>query len=260
MEAIGAELFSGCVGGFEEAVGVEEETVSGLDGVGRGFVGGEREGGKHESVFGDGDDFSVAEEEHGRVGGGGVAEGGSCGVEIDVGGGDELALGVSVEDGIHAGEERGRVGSVGSLGGGGEFDHGGDERCGDSVAGDVGDEEAGLFWVGDEEVVEVSGDGGHGDVAGGYLEVIGGGIGGWEDVSLDAAGDLEFLLNLAELGIAGQTSFCGYVAEGGEEEGEAYGFDIVKSPQGAGYVVVEDEGAEYESGSANDDGVAIGSL
>src|ERR1700733_15337552 len=104
MEAIGAELFSGCVGGFEEAVGVEEGAGSGLGGGGRG---------------------SVAEEEHGRVGGGGVAEGGSCGVEIDVGGGDERALGVSVEDGIHAGEERGRVGRGGSPGGGGAVGHGG---------------------------------------------------------------------------------------------------------------------------------------
>ena len=131
MEAFGAELFSGCVGGFEEAVGVEEEAVAGLDGVGGGFVGGEGEGGEHEAVFGDGDDLSVAEEEHGRVGCCGVAESGGGGVEIDVGGGDELALGIAVEDGVHTGEESGGVGGVGSLGSGGEFDHGGDERGGD---------------------------------------------------------------------------------------------------------------------------------
>ena len=226
MEAVGAELFSGCVGGFEEAVGVEEEAVSGLKRVRGRFVGREGEGREHKAVFLDGKDFSGAEEEHGRVGGGGVTEGGGGGVEEDVGGGDELALGVAVEDGVHAGEERGGVGGVGALRGGCEFDHGGDERSGDAVTGDVGDEEAGLLGVGDEEVVEVSGDGGHGDVAGGYLEVVGGGIGGGEDVGLDAAGDFEFFLDFVELMIASESALDGDVDEGCEEEGEAYGFDV----------------------------------
>ena len=52
--------------------------------------------------------------------------------------------------------------------------------AGTAVSGDVGDEEAGLGFAGDEEVVEVSGDGGHGDVAGGDAEVRGLRIGGGE--------------------------------------------------------------------------------
>ena len=191
-----------------------------------GFVDGEGEGGEHEAVFFDGGDFAGAQEKHGRVSGGGVAEGGGGGVEVDVGGGDELALRVAVEDGVHAGEERGGVGCVGALRGGGEFDHGGDECGGDTVAGDVGDEEAGLLRVGDEEVVEVSGYGGHGNVAGGDAEVRGGGVGGGEDVGLDAAGDFEFFLDFAELLVAVDAAFGGDIAESGEEEGEAYGFDI----------------------------------
>ena len=85
--------------------------------------------------------------QHGRVRGGGVAESGGGGVEVDVGGGDELTLRVAVEDGVHSGEECGGVGGVGALGGGGEFDHGGDEGGGDAMAGDVGDEQAGLLGL-----------------------------------------------------------------------------------------------------------------
>ena len=148
------------------------------------------------------------------------------------------------------------VGCVGALGGCCEFDHGGDESGGDAVAGDVGDEEAGLLGIGDEEVVEVSGDGGHGNVAGGDLKVVGLGIGQGQNRGLDAACDFEFLLKFAELVVAMEASFRGYVAEGCEEEGEAERFYIVKGVPGAGDVVVEDKGREYEDASANDDGIA----
>src|ERR1700750_2839406 len=148
---------------------------------------------------------------------GGVSEGARCGVEIDVGGGDKLLLGVAVEDGVHAGEEGCGVGCVGALRGGREFDHGGDQRGGGAVAGYVGDEEAGLLRIGDEEVVEVTGYGGHGDVAGGYVEVVGFRVGSREDGCLDAAGDLEFFLNFVVLMVAMQTALCGYVAEGAEK-------------------------------------------
>ena len=100
------------------------------------------------------------------------------------------------------------------------------------MAGDVGDEEAGLLAIGDEEVVEVAGDGGHGNVAGGDLKVVGLGIGQGENRGLDAACDFEFFLNFAELVVAREAALRGYVAEGCEEEGEAERFDIVKGEPG----------------------------
>jgi hypothetical protein len=51
-EAIGSELFAGCVCGFEDAVGVEDETIAGLKRVLDGGVGGEGKGCEHETVFG----------------------------------------------------------------------------------------------------------------------------------------------------------------------------------------------------------------
>ncbi len=48
-------------------------------------------------------DLSGAQQHHGRMGGGGVSQGGGCGIEIDVGGGDELLLRVAAEDGVHTG-------------------------------------------------------------------------------------------------------------------------------------------------------------
>ena len=127
------------VGGFEEAVGVEDEAVAGLEGMGGGDVGGEGEGGEHEAVFFDGDDLSGAQQEHGWVSGGGVMESSGDHVEIHIGCGDELALGIAAEYCVHSGEECGGIGGVGSLGGGGEFDHGGDQRGRHSVARYVSD-------------------------------------------------------------------------------------------------------------------------
>src|SRR3954467_9899703 len=129
---------------------------------------------------------------------GGVAESGGGGVDIDVSGGNELFLRVAVQDGVHSGEQDCGVGCVGALRGGSEFDHGGDQRGRNAVAGYVGDEEAGLLRVGEEEVVEVSGYGGHGNVAGGDVEVSGLRVVPGQNRSLDAARDLEFFLNFAE--------------------------------------------------------------
>ena len=118
--------------------------------------------------------------------------------------------------------------------------------------------------IGEKEVVEVSCDGGHGDVAGGDLEVIGRGIGRWKDVHLHAAGDVEFFLNLAELLIAGEGSPCGYIAEDSEEDGEANGFDTPTLLEYAGVledpgdVVAESEGDEGCDAAPDDDEVGAG--
>src|SRR6202035_5181688 len=100
------------------------------------------------------------------------------------------------------------------------------QRGWDTVAGYVGDEQACLGLVCDEEVVEVSGYGCHGNVAGGDVEVGRFRIGSRQNRCLNAACDFEFLLNFAELMVAMQTALCGYVAKGSEEEGEAEGLLI----------------------------------
>ena len=207
-----------------------------------------------------GDYVSGAQEEQRRMSGGGVTEGGGGGVEMDVGRGDELALGVAVENGVHSVEELCGVGCVGTLRGGGEFDHGGDECGGDSVTGYIGDEQAGLLRSGDEEVVEVSGDGGHGNVAGGDLEVGGVGIGGGKDVGLDAAGDLQFFLDFAEFLVAVQGASRGYEAEDTEEEGEADWLDEVTDSEGCRDVAVESKEDEDGDAPTNDGEVFIDGL
>src|SRR4051812_2188093 len=133
---------------------------------------------------------------------GGVAESAGGGVEIDVGGGDELFLGVAVQDGVHAGKQGCGVGCVGALRGGGEFDHRSDQRGRNAVAGYVGDKEAGLLRIGEEEVVEISGDRGHGNVTSGDVEMAGLRVGWRKDRGLDPACDFEFLLNFTELVVA----------------------------------------------------------
>ena len=67
--------------------------------------------------------------------------------------------------------------------------------------------------------------------------MVGGGIGWGENVGLDAAGDLEFLLELAELLVAMDAASGGDVAEGGEEDGEAHGFDVDEVAEGLKDVV-----------------------
>ena len=81
---------------------------------------------------------------------------------------------------------------------------------------------------------------------------------------MDAAGDLEFFLELAELIVALQSAIDSDVAEGSEEDGEAYGFDAIAIPdqagvlQDSGDVVEESEGDEDCDTAADDDEVSAG--
>src|ERR1700722_19807301 len=88
-------------------------------------------------------------------------------VEIDVGGSNKLALRVAAKNRIHPVEKTGRVVRVSATTGCGELDHGGDERGGDDVAGDIRNQQAYFRIVCEDEVVEVAGDGSHGKIAGG---------------------------------------------------------------------------------------------
>src|SRR5208282_2797946 len=143
--------------------------------------------------------------------GGGVAQLARLRVQINIRGSNILALGVAAESGVHGGEQLRGAGGVFALGDGGHLDHGGDQGGGDAVTGDIGDEETRLADSGGQVVVEVAGDGGHGNVARGDVEVGRGGEVAGEQGDLDAAGQFELAMNLAQLHIAGERAAGGDV-------------------------------------------------
>ena len=139
-----AEFLLMLVIGFNDAVRIEDEAVAGLKWMFQGGEGGRGKSRQDEAVFDDFSDGSVAQEEHRRVAGGGVVEETRRSVQVDVSGGNELVLCVATECIVHASEKGCWVGCFGAQRGGGYLDHGGNESRGHAVAGDVGDEEAGL--------------------------------------------------------------------------------------------------------------------
>ncbi len=214
--------FGAVVEGFDEAVGVEEDAVGGLEGDGGGifvgeiFAGEEGQAGVKEEGLGGAimvaDGVRVAGGGHGEAARGGVEEGGQ--------GGDEASTEKGVaEFAIDVVEEGG-----GGIGGGGEaeegvFEHGGGECGGDAVAGDVGDHEGEDAVGADEGVEEIAADVVEGLVEVAELAAGEGLVFGREEVALDGAGLEEFffhaLMMAQELSGEGGFDVFGLVKHGG---------------------------------------------
>ena len=77
----------------------------------------------------------------------GVAQHPRLHVDENIGGSDEVVFEFSAQSAIEAGEDAGGRIGVGGLRGEGHFEHGGDERSWDTVAGDIGNQYADAFVV-----------------------------------------------------------------------------------------------------------------
>ena len=120
-------------------------------------------------------------------------------IEMNVGRGYELVLGIAEENGVHSRQEASGICGIGALRRSRYFHHGGDERRGNTVAGDVSDKKSGLRVVGHDEIVEVSGDGSHRHVTGGNSEVGRVGEPGGQNRQLDPFGYFKFFSDFTEL-------------------------------------------------------------
>ena len=83
-------------------------------------------------------------------------------IHIDVGSGDEVLTEFAAQGKIQTRQNLGRVRSMVGLPLERDLEHGGDERRGKAMAGNIGDKDADVLVVNLNEVVKVAGDGSHG--------------------------------------------------------------------------------------------------
>src|SRR6266478_1037655 len=172
LQARFAELFAGSIHSFQDAVGVKKNAVPGTERNFHGRIGGIRKKAEHQAV---GLDFAALGfaalravtrgEKQRRVAGSGVAQDQLVQVDENVGRGDEVLLKFPAKGAIQTGEDARGIFRVRRLSRKSDLEHGGDQRRGHAVTGDVGDQDADSSFVDHEKIVEVAGDGAHRQVA-----------------------------------------------------------------------------------------------
>ena len=231
-----AEFVAGFVEGFGDAVGVEGESVAGVEGALADFAipffeNAEDGGGGVEAV----DRIVAAEDECGRMAAIDVAE--AAGRDVVIGeeergeGAVGRVLGEELIDGAQ--EALGLVERDGALAAEIGLQIGHEQSGGDAFAGNVADDEAEAIGAEVEEIVIVAADGARGKAVAGIVERADGRTELREEAALDFVGDFEFL---------GGAAF-GFEFGGG---GAALGFegvgDFVEADEGEG-VAVDDHGS-----------------
>ena len=158
---------------------------------------------------------------------GGVAQNIFIEVGEEISGSDEVFFEFAAKSAIQAGENARGIVSVRKLGGESNFEHGGDERGGNSVASHVGDQNADAFFVEDEEIVEIAGDGAHGEVASGDVEASEGRNGLRERGGLNLLSDFELFLDGEEPLFVGEGAAGRDISEAADESEKAKILDVV---------------------------------
>src|SRR5690348_10527794 len=108
-----------------------------------------------------------------------------------------------------------------------DFQHRGDQRGGHAVSGDVGYENAYTFVVRKEEIVEIAGDGAHGDVACGDFESCEDGNALRKNGGLNLAGNFQLFVDCEEPFFVCEDAARGNVTEARDENQETHKLDVV---------------------------------
>ena len=98
--------------------------------------------------------------------GAGIAEKFAVEIDENVSGSDEMRFEFAAERMIERGKNLGRIGGVRGLPSKCDLEHRRDKSRGDTVAGNVSDQNADPFIVQQQKVIEVAGHGAHGKIAG----------------------------------------------------------------------------------------------
>ena len=91
-------------------------------------------------------------------------------IHKEISSGDIVRIELAAESAVQAGENARGVMGVSRLARESDLEHGGDQRGGHTVPGDIGDQNADVHFIDAKEIVEIPGDGAHGHVARSNLE------------------------------------------------------------------------------------------
>ena len=148
-------------------------------------------------------------------------------VDEDVRGGHEVVFEFSAERAIEASEDARWDVGVSGLRGKGDLEHGSDERSGDAVTGDIGDQNPDVLVIDHQKIVEIACYGAHGEVTGGDFETGE----AWEFARkkgrLDLAGNFEFFVDGEEALFVDEGAARGDVAEASDANEEAEELDVL---------------------------------
>src|ERR1700730_15917867 len=148
-------------------------------------------------------------------------------VEVDknVRAGDIVLLKFSAERAIQSSENAHGIADVLRLPGESDFQHGSDQRCRDTVPGDVSDQDAKMFFVVEEEIIEVSGNRAHGHIACRdfqsvkFRNILG------KRGGLNGASNFQFLMKSEQPFFGSQRAMRDDIAEAADEDQKAEEFE-----------------------------------
>src|SRR5271165_2943545 len=250
-----AELFRFGVGGFRQAVGVEQEAIAGMQ---REFQRRIHGFGKHpeeQAILFDGADVTArtAAEEKRWVPRAGVAHDFAVEIGVEISGGDKVLFKLSAQRFIQAGQDAFGMPGVRFLSGESDLEHGSDDGGGHAVAGNVGNQNAELVVAEHQEIVKIAGHRAHGQITRGDLRARENRHGAGQNRGLDLARDGQLAVDGQQAVLVGKRAVSGHIPEAGDEEQEAEGFGVRSVPQAeAGKVALKHKSAKNEQAEVED--------
>src|SRR5580658_2958983 len=223
-----AKLFAADAFGFRKAIGVKHVAIAKLQRKLHGFVDRLGKHAQEQAILFDGACAAVrtiAVQER-RVSGAGIAKNLAIEVDENVSRRYKVILEFSAECLIQSSENAGRVGSVSRLPGERDFEHRSNNRRWYAVAGDVSDENAELIFLGRKEIVEISGNRAHGEIASSDLEASDAGHFARENRGLDLARDFKLFVDRKQTMLICEGAVGRHVAEAADEKQETERFEV----------------------------------
>jgi len=171
----------------------------------------------------------TATEQKGRVSRSCITDDLCIEISVQIGCSDEVLFEFSAKSLVQANEHAFRILSVGCLRGKSDLQHGSDERGRDAVTGDVGDENAELIACERKEIVEIAGDGAHGQITRGYFDSGQPRNFTRQDGCLNLLGDFKFFLNREKALLLGENAVSNEVTQAEYKGEKPYWFDVAST-------------------------------
>src|SRR5216683_2396100 len=160
-----------------------------------------------------------------RVAGSRVPQNEFLQVHKNIGCGDEVLFKSPAKRVIQPAKHTGGIFRVGSLTRESHFEHGGDQRRGHAMTGDVGHQNSDAPVVHNQKIVKIPGDGAHGYITRNDFQASEAGLFARQNGRLDLVGDLQFFVDGQQALFSRERAVHGDIAQATNENQEADGLN-----------------------------------
>ncbi len=168
-------------------------------------------------------------------------------IHKEISGADEVRFELAAERAVQAGENARGIVGVSCLARESNLEHGSDQGGWHSVSSDVGDQNADALFIDAKEIVEIAGNGAHGDVARSNFESRERGDAVRKRGRLNPAGDFQLFVDGEESFFVREGTVRGHVSETRDENQETKKFHVVPGQDLKTHeICVQDEQKTYE--------------